>query len=151
VAFAFEKAIGRKLPQNAKEPTAEDVLAAKKVLNSAVKREIEILLPEDTVESFDIGPKTIETFTQTLREAKSVFWNGPMGWFEKTPYNKGTEEIAKALAKVNCMKVVGGGDTVSAVKKSGVAEKFDHLSTGGGAVLEYLEGQGLPGINVLKK
>jgi phosphoglycerate kinase len=73
-----------------------------------------------------------------------------MGWFENSEYSKGTLEIAQALATAEAVKVVGGGDTVYAIKKFGLADKFDHLSTGGGAVLEYLEGKGLPGIDILK-
>jgi 3-phosphoglycerate kinase len=82
--------------------------------------------------------------------AATIFWNGPLGWFEKSGYEVGTFEVAKAISETHAIKIIGGGDTVAAVKKSGFSEKYDHLSTGGGAVLEYLEGKGLPGIDVLK-
>src|SRR5262249_9123508 len=97
-----------------------------------------------------IGEKTIREFQDVLSKAKTVFWNGPLGWFEKPEYAKGTFEVARALSETSCVKVVGGGDTVSAVKKYRYAGKFGHLSPGGGAVLEYLEGKGLPGIDILK-
>jgi phosphoglycerate kinase len=150
MAHAFWKAKGITIPEGAKLPKNEDVEAAKNILKTASMRELKLLIPADTNKGFDIGDKTIAQFTDVLSKAKTVFWNGPLGWFEKDEYAKGTFEIAKALASFDCVKVVGGGDTVSAVKKSGFSEKFDHLSTGGGAVLEYLEGDGLPGIDVLK-
>jgi phosphoglycerate kinase len=150
MAHAFWKAKGISIPEGAKQPKAEDVEAARILLKDAAKRELKILIPADTNQGFDIGEKTIREFIDVLSKAKTVFWNGPLGWFEKDEYAKGTNEVARALAGFDCLKVVGGGDTVSAIKKSGYADKFDHLSTGGGAVLEYLEGGSLPGIDVLK-
>jgi phosphoglycerate kinase len=150
MAYAFTSAQGQSVPANAKQPSAEDVEAAKGILREAKKREIPVLLPFDTLDSFDIGPKTAAQFAEFLAKAKTVFWNGPLGWFEKPDYAKGTFAIAEALSKIPAMKVVGGGDTVSAIKQSGFEKQFDHLSTGGGAVLEYLEGEGLPGIEILK-
>jgi phosphoglycerate kinase len=114
------------------------------------RRNIPCLVPADTNQGFDIGPKTVAKFVELLSGAQTVFWNGPLGWFEKPEYATGTNEVAKALSEVSALKVIGGGDTVSAIQKSGYADKFDHLSTGGGAVLEYLEGKGLPGIEILK-
>jgi phosphoglycerate kinase len=99
----------------------------------------------------DIGPETINLIRQELSKAKTVFWNGPMGVFETAPFEKGTFELAKIIADVQGTTVVGGGDSVSAVKKSGLADKMTHISTGGGASLEYLEGIKLPGLEVLKK
>ncbi|MEK6706203.1 MAG: phosphoglycerate kinase [Bdellovibrionota bacterium] len=150
MAHAFWIATGQTLPQGAKQPKPEDVDAARSILRDAKKNEIPLLLPVDTNQGFDIGSKTIKAFSDFLIKAKTVFWNGPLGKFEQQEYSKGTFEIARMLADISAVKVVGGGDTVSAIKASGVAEKFNHLSTGGGAVLEYLEGRGLPGIEILK-
>lgn len=99
----------------------------------------------------DIGPKTRADFAQILRSGKTIFWNGPMGIFEREPFAEGTLHMAKTLSELSgAYKVVGGGDSVAAVQKSGLAQSFDHISTGGGASLEYLEGGDLPGIRVLR-
>jgi phosphoglycerate kinase len=151
MAHAFWVAQGDTIPAGAKGPKPEDVEAARKIMKEVKTRDLVFMVPLDTNQGFDIGPKTIEKFSQLLRGAKTVFWNGPLGWFEKADYAKGTFEIARSLAEqTGTVKVIGGGDTVSAIKQSGVADKFDHLSTGGGAVLEYLEGHGLPGIEILR-
>lgn len=150
MAHAFWVAQGDELPSGAKHPKPEDVDAARSITRDAKRREIDLLVPSDTNKGFDIGPKTIEKFTQYLANASTVFWNGPLGWFEKPEYATGTFAVAKALAEGSALKVVGGGDTVSAIKQAGVADRFDHLSTGGGAALEFLEGKSLPGIDVLK-
>lgn len=150
MAHAFWAAQGDAIPEGAKHPKPEDIEAARSILRDARRREIPVLVPSDTNKGFDIGPKTIEKFIAVLSTAQTIFWNGPLGWFEKPEYEKGTFEVAQGIAKAEAIKIVGGGDTVSAVKKAGVADKFDHLSTGGGAVLEYLEGKSLPGIDVLK-
>jgi len=98
----------------------------------------------------DIGPMTIEKFKVTLNKAKTIFWNGPMGVFEFDKFAKGTNAIATTLAELDdAIKVIGGGDSVSAVKKAGVADKMSHISTGGGASLELVEGKTLPGIAAL--
>lgn len=149
MGHAFWAVVGKPIPEGSKQPKSEDIEAAKTVLREAEKKEIPVLVPEDTVSGFDIGPRTFTSFSKFLSDAKTIFWNGPLGWFEKPEYARGTNEMAKFLATLPAVKVVGGGDTVSAVKKSGVADKFDHLSTGGGAVLEFLEGHGLPGIDIL--
>ena len=99
----------------------------------------------------DIGPETIKTFSEEIKQAKTIVWNGPMGVFEMEPFRKGTFEIAKAVAESSAYSIVGGGDTISAVNQAGVAEKISHISTGGGASLEFLEGKKLPGIEALKK
>lgn len=150
MAHAFWAATGQKIPSAARQPKAEDIEAARGILREAKTREVQVWMPLDTNEGFDIGPKTIEKFCDVLKKAKTVFWNGPLGWFEKSEYSAGTFEVARALAEISAVKIIGGGDTVSAIKQSGVAEKFEHLSTGGGAVLEYLEGDGLPGIEILR-
>lgn len=151
MAHAFWAAQGDTIPAGAKQPKPADVDAARNLMKEARKREMPIHVPSDTNQGFDIGPKTIQLFIEKLKPAKAIFWNGPLGWFEKPEYAVGTFEVAKAVAQMSAMKVVGGGDTVSAIKASGVADQFDHLSTGGGAVLEYLEGNGLPGIDILKQ
>lgn len=150
MAHAFWAAQGDTVPAGAKQPKPEDVEAARSIMRDAKRREIPILVPADTNEGFDIGPKTVEKFTEFLANAKTIFWNGPLGWFEKPEYAVGTFEVAKKLATYAAVKIVGGGDTVSAINQSGVADKFDHLSTGGGAVLEFIEAKGLPGIDILK-
>jgi 3-phosphoglycerate kinase len=150
MAHAFWAAQGDTVPAGAKQPNPKDVEAARALMKDAAKRELKIIVPADTNLGFDIGPKTIQRFIEVLSSARTIFWNGPLGWFEKPEYAVGTFEVARAVAQMDAVKVIGGGDTVSAIKQSGVAEKFDHLSTGGGAVLEYLEGNGLPGIDVLK-
>lgn len=150
MAHAFWAAQGDEVPAGAKQPKPDDVEAARGILREAHKRELPLLVPADTIKGFDIGPKTVEKFGRAIAGAKTVFWNGPMGWFEKAEYAKGTFEMARIIADLEAIKIVGGGDTVSAVKQSGFADRFDHLSTGGGAVLEYLEGASLPGIDVLR-
>ncbi len=97
----------------------------------------------------DIGPKTVEAYSKALSDAKTVVWNGPMGVFEIDAFAKGTMGVAQAVAKVNGTTIVGGGDSISAIKKSGVADRITHISTGGGASLEFLGGQTLPGVAVL--
>ncbi|MDD5644214.1 MAG: phosphoglycerate kinase [bacterium] len=97
----------------------------------------------------DIGPETVDLYSRKIKEAKTVIWNGPMGVFEMEPFSKGTMAIARALSESGAVSIVGGGDSVSAVNKSGVSGKITHISTGGGASLEYLEGKELPGIAAL--
>ncbi|MBQ1512136.1 MAG: phosphoglycerate kinase, partial [Erysipelotrichaceae bacterium] len=100
----------------------------------------------------DIGPETIKLFTEELAGAKTVFWNGPMGVFEKEEFAKGTIGVCEAIANLeDCMSIIGGGDSASAAKNLGYADKISHISTGGGASLEYMEGKILPGIAIIEE
>ncbi|MGL6015106.1 MAG: phosphoglycerate kinase, partial [Selenomonadaceae bacterium] len=108
------------------------------------------IVPADQIDpewmSLDSGPKTTELYQAALKDAKTVVWNGPMGVFEFDAFAKGTEAVAKAVADSAAISIVGGGDSISALKKTGLSDKITHISTGGGATLEFLEGKVLPGI-----
>jgi phosphoglycerate kinase len=145
---------------------------ARSVLQKAEERGIPIVLPEDVVVAtsldaargenvgvgaipadamaLDIGEKTIAIFREKLAHASTVLWNGPMGLFEKAPFAAGTRAIAQAIADSTAFSVVGGGDSVAAVQDAGLADRFGHVSTGGGASLELLEGKKLPGVEALR-
>ena len=129
----------------------QDHLAAER-MDLQAKREIvkNGMIPSDWV-CLDIGPETVKAFSEEIRSAKTIFWNGPMGVFEMEPFSQGTFAIAKAIANSSAFSIVGGGDSVAAVNQSGVAEKISHISTGGGASLEYLEGKKLPGLEALRR
>lgn len=167
MAYPFLKAQGVEVGDSL--CSEEDVSLASRILKADKGKKV--LLPEDHVVSkefggepaechgkkidkgymgLDIGPATINKYAGVIAGAKTVLWNGPMGLFENPGYAKGTMEIAKAMADADAFTLVGGGDSVSAVKKSGYAEKFSHISTGGGASLEYIEKGELPGIQALK-
>ena len=153
---------------------ADSVDVAKETLNEAASAGTDLLLPVDVTiaaafdapetaktadvdaiddgwMALDIGPKTIALAEEKIRAAKTVIWNGPMGVFEQDAFAVGTNALAKAVATSEAYSVVGGGDSVAAVKKSGMADKISHISTGGGASLEFMEGRLLPGLSVLEE
>jgi phosphoglycerate kinase len=128
-----------------------DHIAAER-MDVQAKREI---VKNDKIPSgwvcLDIGPETVKTFSEEIKSAKTIVWNGPMGVFELEPFSQGTFAIAKAIANSSAFSIVGGGDSVAAVNKAGVADRISHISTGGGASLEFLEGKKLPGIEALRR
>ena len=166
MAYTFMKAKGLSIGTSLLE---EDFIGyASDMMKKAEEKGVKLLIPIDSVEAseysndaeikiseggiddgfmgLDIGPKTIELFSDALKDAKTVVWNGPMGVFEMPNFAKGTNAIAKVLAELDATTVIGGGDSVAAVNKAGLADKMTHISTGGGASLEFLEGKDLPGI-----
>jgi phosphoglycerate kinase len=171
MANTFLKAKGGKLGRSLVE---EDKLAlARSFLKKAEEANVDVLLPRDVVAAagtksesgrvmqamavpddmaaLDIGPETARGFADAVARAKTIFWNGPMGVFESEPFAAGTLAVAKAVAEAKgALSVVGGGDSVAAVHQSGVADKITHISTGGGASLEFLEGKKLPGLAALE-
>ena len=172
MAYTFLSVLGNKIGKSLFEPDYVDT--AKAFLEKAKEEGVKVILPVDNVcakefsenaepilvdsdnisddlMGMDIGPKTVALITDALKNAKSVVWNGPMGVFEFDAFAKGTEAVAKALAASNATTVVGGGDSVAAINKFGLASKISHVSTGGGASLEFLEGKTLPGIKALEK
>ena len=172
MAYTFLKVQGHSIGKSLVEDDYLDT--AKAFLAKAAEKGVEVILPVDHVcaEEFkedaapvavdsidipenlmgmDIGPKTTAKIVEAVKSAKSVVWNGPMGVFEFASFAKGTEEVAKALAASDATTVVGGGDSVAAINKFGLAAQISHVSTGGGASLEFLEGKVLPGIKALEK
>ncbi len=168
MAYTFLKAQGVPVGKSLVEEKQVDY--ARMLLERMEARNKKILLPVDhvvttaldavdqaktvtTIEvgwlGVDIGPKTIQLFSQTIAEAKTIFWNGPMGVYETPPFNKGSFAIAKAIAESDGYSVVGGGDSAAAMVESGFAAQVGHISTGGGASLEFMEGQTLPGLAAL--
>ncbi|PAD36021.1 phosphoglycerate kinase [Terribacillus saccharophilus] len=127
----------------------EDVVVADDFSEDANKREVSIEeIPADW-EALDIGPKTRETYKQIVKDSKLIIWNGPMGVFELNAFAGGTKAVGEALAEGEGFSIIGGGDSAAAVEKFGLAEKMDHISTGGGASLEFMEGKELPGVAAL--
>ena len=127
----------------------EDVVAAPEAALDAKRHTVRAdAIPRDLM-GLDIGPRSVEEFTRTIADARTIFWNGPMGVFELEPFSAGTRGVAQAVAAAKGYSVVGGGDSLAALKKFDLLEGIDHLSTGGGASLEFLEGRELPGIAVL--
>jgi phosphoglycerate kinase len=172
MAYTFLKAQGEQVGKSLVEQDKVDL--ARNLLQEAKNRKLKLLLPVDhvvadkiepnavvqTVENgqpippekmaLDIGPKSIELFSDEISRARTIVWNGPMGVFEVAPFARGTFQIAGAVAQnAGAISIVGGGDSISAVQAAGVADKITHLSTGGGASLEFLEGKKLPGVEAL--
>lgn len=128
---------------------AVDVVVSKEFSNDSDFKTVTIDSIEEDYMGLDIGYKTVELFSDEIKKAKTVVWNGPMGVFEMPNFAKGTFEIAKAIAETDSISIIGGGDSASAAEKSGFKDKITHISTGGGASLEFLEGKILPGINAI--
>ena len=170
MAYTFLKAMGLPIGDSIVEP--DKVELACELLQKAKDRNLDILLPEDHIigrefnpctetrivdrseipdgwSGLDIGPKSIEAFGAIVDGASTIFWNGPLGIYEFEKFAIGTIEIAKRVAESDAVSIIGGGDCVAAVHKAGVADRITHISTGGGASLEFLEGKSLPGITAL--
>jgi phosphoglycerate kinase len=171
MAYTFFKATGNPVGKSLVEDDKLD--AARSILAKAEQRKLKLLLPTDHVVApaieagaptetirvddsaigsrmgLDIGPATVQAYAGAVRDAKTVVWNGPMGVFEIDEFARGTIDIARAVAEVRGTTIIGGGDSIAAVKKAGVAERITHISTGGGASLEFLAGEKLPGVEAL--
>lgn len=128
----------------------QDVVAAPEISADARAQTVPATEIPRGLMGLDIGPKTVAAYAEIIADAKTILWNGPMGVFELEPFSGGTRGVATAIARADAFSVVGGGDSLLAVKRAELAEAFDHLSTGGGASLEFLEGRALPGIIVLE-
>jgi phosphoglycerate kinase len=170
MVFTFLKARGFEIGDSLCE---EKMLnRAKRILEEAEERNVSIYLPKDFViaksmkdlseikttdsikipdgwAGLDVGPKTVAHFTEFLNGSKTILWNGPMGWFEQTPFDQGTFGLAQNISKMDGIKIIGGGDSAAAVAQAGLSDKMDHISTGGGATLEFLEDPVLPGLKAL--
>jgi 3-phosphoglycerate kinase len=170
MAYTFFKAQGWNIGDSLLEQ--ETVAVAAEILKTVKEKKYKFLLPSDTVvadkfdaaantkivnsneipngwQGVDIGPKTVELFKAEIKKAKTIVWNGPLGVFEMDPFAKGTNEIAKTLGESNAVTIIGGGDSIAALEKAGCIDKMSHVSTGGGASLEFLEGKVLPGVAAL--
>ena len=128
-----------------------DVVAAREMSARARRETVAADRIPEGWKGLDIGPQTVRAFASKIEDARTVLWNGPMGVFELEPFASGTFEVAKAIATSGAFSVVGGGDSLLAVRRAGLEDAFDHLSTGGGASLEFLEGRALPGITILEE
>ena len=129
----------------------EDVVAAAESSQDARKETVRSNAIPRGLKGLDIGPRSVEEFTRVLADARTIFWNGPMGVFELEPFSLGTRGVAQAVAAAEAFTVVGGGDSVAAIRRLGFEDSIDHLSTGGGASLEFLEGRDLPGVAALRE
>ena len=170
MAYTFMKAMGYEVGNSLLE--ADYIDYAKEMLEKAKEKNVKLLTPVDTVvakefsndapfhtvelggiaadeQGLDIGEKTCELYADVIKSAKTVVWNGPLGVFEFDQFAVGTDEIAKIISKIDATTIIGGGDSSAAVKKAGLEDKMTHISTGGGASLEFLEGKALPGIECL--
>lgn len=172
MAYTFLRAKGEKVGKSLVE--ADKVELARKLLEDAKSRKVKVLLPldhlaaekpdvnaivkkidvgqaiPDNLMALDIGPTTIDNFAEEISRARTIVWNGPMGVFEVSPFSRGTFKVAEAVAEnAGATSIVGGGDSVAAVHAAGLADKMSHISTGGGASLEFLEGKKLPGVEAL--
>lgn len=171
MAYTFLKAQGKEIGKSLLEEDKMDL--SLELIEKAKANNVEILLPIDAVvadeieagvdteivdidnipadkEALDIGPKTAKLFADKIKDAKTVVWNGPMGVFEIKEFSNGTNEVAEALADSNATTIVGGGDSALAIEMAGLKDKITHVSTGGGASLEFLEGKDLPGISAIE-
>jgi len=128
----------------------EDLVLGDDFDADAEKKELDGVDVPDGWMGLDIGKATAERYAELVREAKTVFWNGPMGAFELKPFSEGTKAVAEAVAETDATTIVGGGDSVAALYAFDLAEKVDHVSTGGGASLELVEGKSLPGVEALR-
>jgi phosphoglycerate kinase len=173
MAFTFFKAMGKEIGKSLLESDKIDL--AKEILSKAEEKKVNFMLPQDVVVApetkedvasktvgidaipsdqlgLDIGPRTVTAFSEELAKAKTVVWNGPMGVFEVSKFATGTIKVAEELAHITeggATTIVGGGDSASAVARAGLKDKLSHISTGGGASLEFLEGKTLPGVAAL--
>ena len=170
MVFTFLKAQGKEIGKSLLEEDRLEFVA--QLMETAKAKGVDLVLPVDVVEAkefsaeakgkivsvddisadslgLDIGPKSVELFSKKLAGSKTIIWNGPMGVFEFEQFSHGTVGVAKAVASSGAFSVVGGGDSVSAVNKAGIADKISHISTGGGASLQFLSGEKLPGIEIL--
>jgi len=128
-----------------------DHIAAASLDASAAEQFIDGLpIPEDLM-ALDIGPRTVSRFSEIIAKAKTIFWNGPMGVFEIDKFAHGTTEIAQAVARSQALSIIGGGDSVAAVYKAGIEKGISHISTGGGASLEFIANETLPGLEALRE
>ncbi len=146
----------RRITAKAKEKGVQLLLPLDHLIATHVAKDVPLKTTErpgvpDGWEGVDIGPKTREAFRKAIQNARTILWNGPLGIFEIEPFSHGTRAVAEAVAESKAVSVVGGGDTAAAVKKFGLAEQMTHVSTGGGASLEFLEGRILPGVAALQK
>ena len=171
MAYTFLKAMGKEIGNSLLEEDKMDL--SLELVEKAKANGVEILLPVDVViadkieagvateivdidnipedkEALDIGPKTADLFAEKIKEAKTVVWNGPMGVFEIKEFADGTNQVAKALSESEAVTIVGGGDSALAIEMAGLKDKITHVSTGGGASLEFLEGKDLPGISAIE-
>ena len=171
MAYTFQKALGYEIGKSLLDE--ERIELAKDMMQKAKDKGVKLLLPVDNVcgndfkddcdkitvdaaagipadyEGMDIGPKSIKLFSEAIKEAKTVVWNGPMGVFEMPSFAVGTLAVATAMAESDAITIIGGGDSAAAVTQMGLADKMSHISTGGGASLEFLEGKELPGVAAL--